>query len=171
MQRVGQGSNLKLNGLQSSEGRKCHPIYAEKLLVSFPLSFPQAKGMRKKLSRIEEENETLQLQLNKMSTKAKVNRQRSLERSGSLERQSSVERGTLSRQSSIERTKPDIEDLDPTEMKVALRNSLNCILFQIYGLFYVFLYFFFIFLLLVQWNLFQSKILNSASAMIILILS
>ena len=28
--------------------------------------------MRKKLSRIEEENETLQLQLNKMSTKAKV---------------------------------------------------------------------------------------------------
>lgn len=83
----------------------------------------EAKGMRKKLSRIEEENETLQLQLNKMSTKAKVNRQRSLERTSSLERQNSIERGTLSRQSSTEKPAKEhvpLEDLDPTEMKIQL---------------------------------------------------
>ncbi|XP_047737121.1 nucleoprotein TPR, partial [Hyalella azteca] len=82
-----------------------------------------AKAMRKKLSRIEEENETLQLQLNKMSTKAKVNRQRSLERAGSLERQSSVERGSLNRQDSAEKNDKKItpvEDLDPTDMKIQL---------------------------------------------------
>ncbi|XP_047478471.1 trichohyalin-like [Penaeus chinensis] len=86
----------------------------------------ETKNLRKKLSRVEEENETLALQLKKMTTKAKANRQRSLERSGSLERSSSVERGTLSRQGSTEKPsakEPDegiTEDLDPTELKIQL---------------------------------------------------
>lgn len=67
-----------------------------------------------------------------MTTKAKANRQRSLERSGSLERSSSVERGTLSRQGSTEKPsakEPDegiTEDLDPTELKVGLLGLLRC---------------------------------------------
>merc|ERR1712179_318280 len=82
----------------------------------------ETKSLRKKMTIVEEENETLSLQLKKMSTKAK--RQRSLERTGSLERTSSVERGQLSRQGSIEKNKePDegiSEDLDPTELKLQL---------------------------------------------------
>lgn len=46
------------------------PLDVSRRIILFVYS--QAKGMRKKLSRLEEENETLQLQLNKMSTKAKV---------------------------------------------------------------------------------------------------
>lgn len=73
---------------------------------------------------MEEENETLALQLKKMSNKAKASRQRSMERSGSTERSGSVERGSLSRQGSTEKPsakEPDegiTEDLDPTELKV-----------------------------------------------------
>lgn len=75
------------------------------------------------MSRVEEENETLALQLKKMSNKAKASRQRSFERSGSQERSNSVERGSLSRQGSTEKPpkEPDegiTEDLDPTELKV-----------------------------------------------------
>ena len=85
--------------------------------------------MRKKMSRLEEENETLQLQLNKMSNKAKAHRQRSMERSGSLERAGSVERGTLSRQGSTEKPAPPLEnDIDPTELKVFNKYKSNSIL-------------------------------------------
>ncbi|XP_063870334.1 trichohyalin-like isoform X4 [Scylla paramamosain] len=85
----------------------------------------ETKNLRKKTSRLEEENETLALQLKKMSTKAKQNRQRSMERSGSIERAGSVERGSLSRQGSTEKPpkEPDegiTEDLDPTELKIQL---------------------------------------------------
>ncbi|XP_076031421.1 uncharacterized protein LOC143019563 isoform X3 [Oratosquilla oratoria] len=82
----------------------------------------EVKTLRKKTSRVEEENETLALQLKKMSNKAKANRQRSLERSGSLERQGSVEKGSLSRQGSQEKApeEPIVEDLDPTELKIQL---------------------------------------------------
>ncbi|KAF2357410.1 Protein SOGA [Trinorchestia longiramus] len=119
MGRQGSQDNMDqlLRDLQATQERE------QDLKEQLRFAEEEAKGMRKKLSRIEEENETLQLQLNKMSTKAKVNRQRSLERSGSVERQGSVERGSLSRQGSIEKNDkkiPPVEDLDPTDMKIQM---------------------------------------------------